>query len=157
MNDLPQFTTHAGTCKTCGTGLLLKIASDCPPLHLEHWLPLGTCNRCADFIRLRRKLADRIKLLCESLFSLRITSTKQVNPELVDKIQTKLSDLTRRIAHATCKFYMIGDVWTSDFVTQLMEKPNKHDAILAAYESQVKRLHPKPTYESEPYRTTNDP
>lgn len=134
-----------GKCKFCGCSVRLNIADDCSPIHLEKWLPLAACNRCADFERAIYKLTDRVTSACYAWRMIVQEQQRRQLPEETeqpkedDRIQklrsamiAKLTSLTKVYMTAVNRYRRRTNVWSPEIVEALMERPELARGALGA-------------------------
>ena len=151
---------HKAQCKFCQREITLEIDEDCPPIHIEKWLPIAACNRCADYHRDRGKVVRPISHICGMLSIIHANHGDSVSEDVIGVARGNLVRLTKRLAEIMSDFYFVQNFWQEDFVNQLIEQPMKCRVIIAVFEKTVRNLSdlPKPAAPERELRpTTNDP
>lgn len=114
------------TCKFCGTPG--KIDCDVPvEFNISKWIPILACNRCADFMVKKRSYIDPIRKAGFRLNSARIGKSKKLT-EIEKEIEESFTNLTKPFCACVNKHYGLSNVWDTDLVAILMERP-EHAAV----------------------------
>lgn len=127
--------TITANCKFCKVPIVAEAHPDCPELNLKAWLPLLCCNRCGEFQQWLRKMIGWTRKTCVA-WSTRPHKAREASR---GETHEELQRITRRIAEVVCKFHWIETVWELDFVEQLMERPDRAEAIVKLYEGACRR------------------
>jgi hypothetical protein len=128
--------THTKPCKFCGLPLTVESDPDCPAEWAESLLGLLACNRCADYRSRMATIGAEIRKICLNL--IQMVNSKAMPPEVESKIRKLLEALTWKVAEATCRFHRIAVIYDQDFVSQILENPDKSSAILKTYAGLVR-------------------
>lgn len=129
--------THTKPCKFCGIPVTVESDPDCPPEWAESLLKLLACNRCADYRAMMSKLGSAIRTV--SLNYVQLVNSKTDDAEKTAKVRKSLEAMTWKVAEATCRFYRIKTIYDQDFVSQIMEHPDKSSLILKTYAGLVRQ------------------
>jgi hypothetical protein len=127
------------TCRYCGAKRIAEYDDDCPGMHLEKWLKLICCNRCADYNVDRREITDGIAASCRQI-QIGTFNGKKLAPEKEAFVRETLTKLTKRYTTLLCDSLGLTNVWDSDFVNQLFDHPDKWPKILRLYMEELEAL-----------------
>jgi hypothetical protein len=100
---------------------------------VEKFKPILCCNRCGDFMNMRRESADRIKKVAELLIQQRGSKNPDKTVEVTRKVREIMTMLTKRYSTLVNNHFRKPNVWHEDFVDLLMEKPEFYQRILKDY------------------------
>jgi len=123
------------TCKFCGVPGTATADDDCPIQNIEAWRSWLCCNRCGAFQEWYRRMTAKIRHLCIQW----ATKRPEARQEARDEYSKALTSLTQTTALQVCRYYRVDYVWDYDFVAQLIERPDKAEFIVKAYEDIVRR------------------
>ncbi|MBM2845749.1 MAG: hypothetical protein HW407_1061 [Bacteroidetes bacterium] len=98
---------------------------------MEHWLPLLSCDRCADYHEEKNRLRERIGKAAYATQRLRFMGAWNEGSEKVAR--EKLAGLTQAFAELVCRHYRKVTVWEPEFVDMLIGKPEEVNRILDRY------------------------
>jgi hypothetical protein len=131
--------------------MVVQSGDGCPPEWAEKFLPMITCNRCADLRFRRVTITDSLYKTCTHLCVLkqleRNGSTARIN-ELRKKLTEALDKLCRAYMEVIANYYnMTWNQPCDDFVTLLLEKPDRVDQCLRFIRQNFRKsIAPQPTY-----------
>lgn len=129
--------TLPSKCKFCGLQLEAECADDCPQEWIDVLLPSLCCNRCGGYLEWRRRILSSVKRTCQD-WAVKGAETRAAEAQAVF---ARLEKVTRNIVLVMARFHRatVGVYWHRDFVDQLMERPDKSAAIIAAFENECRR------------------
>jgi len=143
------------TCRFCGVSHIAEYDDECPGLHVEKWMKIICCNKCADFKTERKELTDGIAAACR-VIQIHNYKGSGLPPNVESELRLKLEKLTKRYASIMCEHLHLTNVWDADFVQQFMDKPDKWGVILKFYVLGLRSLvSEKPMF--QPSRQMADP
>lgn len=125
----------AYTCKFCGKNATAKY--DAEFVHqLSEWVPLLSCDRCADFQHKRIRLADAIQAKATLVNSARMTLLHKPDTlaQMLAELERVIAVKTKEYAQLVCNHHRVSVTWDPDFVAQIMAMPQKATMICTAYE-----------------------
>ncbi len=130
---------HHYNCKFCGvTGTVESGDTTNIKIHIDKWLPMIACDRCATFHESRLKMTDRIVRVCVALKQARQTRHRELT-EIENRTRGKLVELTKRFAGLACDYWRKQNIWDCEFSNCLMDKPDNAYSILSFYLKGVSR------------------
>jgi hypothetical protein len=139
-------------CKFCHQPGVVILEDGAPMFQVESWKPLLCCNRCGDYQEQKRETGRRILRGAVLLLQVRVTLSGQKLKDEEQKIQERLTALTKRYAAVVCDHFRVTNIWQEEFVLMLMEQPRQVYDILRRYIKGVAEAaqQPQPHPEPEP-------
>ncbi len=110
-----------------------------PMFTLEKWQSKLACNKCADYHHSRIDLCEKIARVCRALMLARQFNNKEIQA-ITTACDSKLVELTRKLAKAACDYLKLETVWDREFVVLLVAKPEQQHKAIGAYLSGLKGL-----------------
>jgi hypothetical protein len=122
-------------CKVCKRhGVITLPETEHVIINIEKWLPLLTCNRCADYLTDRRSCLERIQKVCVALIGLRLDPPKvEAMGRLEQGARNKLTELTKKFTTIICEHFHKQNYWDVEFVNLLMDHPDNFWNICRDY------------------------
>lgn len=140
----------ASHCTRCNAPVVLTVGDDCPHLRIEQWIKIITCNRCGQYLSLRRGLLEAIQWQCNKL------ATCEGDETRISNIRCKLEALTRRFVDMLCKRWTTTNDWHPEILDMLMSNPSKATIALTVHENAHRRAREQADAEAK-QRTNNTP
>ncbi len=110
-----------------------------PIFTLAKWQSKMACNRCADYHHTRIGLCEKIAKICRVLGVARTLSSKELSA-ITAATDTKLVELTRKLARAACEHAGVAMLWEREFVDLLIQSPEKQHLVVGKYLSGLRQL-----------------
>ena len=127
------------TCKFCrGPGTVDMPRDTIAGLAMidpEKWLAILSCNRCAEYNAERISLRDRLTFVAVQIIRRRQLNEWSAEVEAV--IRSKIAALTQQFAGLVCRHHRKNEVWEPEFVSMLVEQPDRTHEILRSFERQI--------------------
>lgn len=112
-------------CKLCGVGRVAYYDPACPIRLLNAWVSALCCARCYAFRDSYNKTKREIEATCIALINIRQTIRDfKLKREASEKIRERLVAQTQRIVAICSDHYHVQNVWDSEIVGILMDKPD---------------------------------
>ena len=123
------------TCKFCKHEGIVTIGDDYPVdmIHVEKWIPMICCPRCADYMESKRKLSDAIQRICFGISAARQTLEAEKAFEVEARMRDKLEKITKKFCTLVCGYHRKTSVWDVEFVNMLAERPDKWFNLVGHY------------------------
>lgn len=128
--------TLAYTCRFCHRPGVTEYDPECPALSLAVWQPMLACNRCGSFRLKSAILADRMCAVA-GWFAWKGPDKRQAAEE-------KLTLLTKRWVTLATGHYGRANVWSSELVEQMLERPGHVATLLRVLERMIAKGDHKP-------------
>lgn len=113
-------------CKFCHRPGVVEIPEEDTKItdemfRMERWIPLLTCNRCADYLVAKRQTIDAILYACRELE----VAPESKREKALAKSRNSLTSLTKRFYFIVCNYYRKPNQWNAELLELLIEHPRR--------------------------------
>ena len=136
MNE--PMTPHHATCKFCKIPVTVEIRPDAlEMLNLEIWLAMAACNRCGDYHARRNRTTESIRQVAMKWLAASLSLQGSEQEEVRESCGSVIEKLTRRLADAAAAHYRSAFTWEREWVTQILDQPDKAALTCTFFERQM--------------------
>lgn len=124
-------------CPLCGNEMTLQADPSCPSDTADKLSKLVICNHCADFKAATHWVEKRLGWLCGRVLAER---GSKLPPEERKRTEEAITLATKQFARAYAAYYRNPALaWHPEFVSLLMDKPDRWPDILHAIRNELKK------------------
>lgn len=98
---------------------------------INKWLAMIACARCAHFMERKRKVTDRMTVVCRKLETTKENDKDRQTVEAEAKMN--LENLTKKYCTLVNDYYRQANVWDQTLAQKIFHNPNEASTIISEY------------------------